>query len=122
MNLDGPRPKNHGKYSAFLREKGLRDETRLWLQRGQKLLTLEQGTGIVGISLAMMFTFPSFPHFHDDQIKEAILLLNEGQDQSSDVKDVKDAAEEFSEELEQYTNFYRKRMGLSSSSFEGTQN
>ncbi|KAH8430194.1 uncharacterized protein LDX57_007864 [Aspergillus melleus] len=108
--FDSRRPDNHGQCKIFIRESRLLDtsQTRGWLEYGQKLLRLERRTGNVGITLAMMFAFPRFPHFYDGEIEHAIHLLNQVQYQ-----DVMKFARKISEEFVKYTIFYRKRMGLS---------
>lgn len=103
------RPDNYGECKIFIRESRLPDtsQTRGWFEQGLKLLRLERRTGIVGVSLAMMFAFPRFAHFYNREVENAIRLLNQGYYPA-----VMEVAKCISEDFIAYSNFYREHMGL----------
>ena len=100
------RPANHGLCKRFIREQSLPDTSRVrgWFMCGQKLLQIERGVGIPGVSLVLTCALPKFPHFHGPEVNNAILLLNDGS-----YPDIIHMAIQFTVEFEDLQDLYAKK-------------
>ena len=100
------RPANHGLCKHFIREQSFPDTSRVrgWFMCGQKLLQIERGVGIPGVSLVLTCALPKFPHFHGPEVNNAILLLNDGS-----YPDIIHMAIQFTVEFEDLQDLYAKK-------------
>lgn len=101
-------PPNHGLCSHFIWEQSLPNTSQVcnWFLGGQKLLQIEHGVGIPGISLVLTCVLSKFPHFNDSEVTNAIHLLKKGS-----YPEVKEKAEKFNVEFGGFQDFYTKRIG-----------
>lgn len=102
-------PDNHGLCRHFIREQSLPDtsQVRNWFLCGQKLLQIERGVGIPGISQVLTCVLPKFLHFNDPEVISAILLLKNGF-----YPEVKHVAKKFTVEFGGLQEYYAKKIGL----------
>lgn len=105
----GNRHSRHGLCGVFIREQRLPEtsQTRGWFECGQRLLQIERGISIPGISMVLTCALSKFPHFYDSQVDQAISLLKDGY-----YPDIIHLAMEYTNDLSEFQMLYANIIGL----------